>query len=97
MSNSETTTQPGTNRGALEPTQQASGPGRSGPSGALLIGGLFVAVALAGSALGWALLSSFQSSGGRTDYNGLDRTLESHSLDDGTDVDLPSGVRPAGR
>ena len=37
--------------------------------------GLLVAVALAGSALGWALLSAYQSSGGRADYEGLDQTL----------------------
>ncbi len=69
-----------------------SGPQRSGPSAKVLIVGLLVAVALAGSALGWALLSAYQSSGGSADYEGLDQTLDGGA---GPVGGSEGGVRPA--
>lgn len=73
--------------------ESQSGPPRSGPSSGVLIVGLLVAVALAGSALGWALLSAYQSSGGSADYEGLDQTLE--ETEAGPVGGSRSGVRPA--
>lgn len=70
-----------------------AGPQRSGPPPSVLIVGLLTAVALAGSALGWALWSAYRSSGGSSDYQGLDRTLEEGQVSPGDSVE--GGVRPA--